>query len=85
MNAPLYGVTTGIGGIERHFAGAQRSSSHIVFARIHMIEVFVYSPPSSHQRVSSLVFNHVIREDCTLVRRIKSVRKLIYTDPNKIM
>ena len=56
----MSGATTGIGGVKRRFAGTQRSSAHIVFARIHMVEVFVHSPSSHHQRVSSLVFNHVI-------------------------
>ena len=37
----MNGSTTGIGGAKRRYAGAQRSSSHIVFARIHIIEVFL--------------------------------------------
>ena len=39
----MNGVTTGLGGVKRRFAGAQRSSSHIDNARNHMIEVFVRS------------------------------------------
>ena len=40
------------GGVKRRFGGAQQSSSHIVFARIHIIEVFDHSPSSHNQRVS---------------------------------
>ena len=46
----MNGVTTGIGGVKRRFAGAQRSSSHILHARKHMIEVFVQSRRASYSR-----------------------------------
>ena len=46
----MNGVTTGIGGVKRRFAGAQRSSSHILHARKHMIEVFVQSKRASYSR-----------------------------------
>ena len=46
----MNGVTTGIGGVKRRFAGAQRSSSHILHARNHMIEVFVQSRRASYSR-----------------------------------
>ena len=49
----MNGVTTGKGGVKRRFADAQQSSSHIVCTRIQMIEVFVHSPSSNHQSVSS--------------------------------
>ena len=46
----MNGDTTGIGGVKRRFAGAQRSSSHILHARNHMTEVFVQSRRASYSR-----------------------------------
>ena len=78
----LNGVTTGLGRVKRRFAGAQRSSSHIYSARIHMIEVFVHSPTSSFQRVSFPSLTMLSERGCTSVRGQKLTRRSICTDPN---
>ena len=71
----LNGVTTGLGGVKRRFAGAQRSSSHILHARNHMIEVFVRSPTSSFQRVSFPSLTMLSERGCTSVRSIQLTRR----------
>ena len=71
----LNGVTTGLGGVKRRFAGAQRSSSHILRARNHMIDVFVRSPTSSFQRVSFPSLTMLSERGSTSVRSIKLTRR----------
>ena len=66
----MNGVTTGLGGVKRRFMGAQRSSSHILCATIHMIEVFVRSLQNIKlpECASSLSLTEGLREICTSVR-----------------
>ena len=79
----MNGVTTCIGGVKWSFCG--RPTILLPTLRVlenHMIEVFVRSPSSNYQRVSSLVLNCVIRVVLYISTRVKSFRRMINTDPN---
>ena len=81
----MNGVTTGIGGVKRRFAGAQRSSSHIACARIHMIEVFVRSLQNIKlpESASFLSLTEAIRESVYISTGvINQSGNQLNTDPN---
>ena len=82
----MNGVTTGIGGVKRRFAGAQRSSSHILSARIHMIEVFVRSLQNIKlpESASSLSLTEAIRESLYISTGVNNQSgDQLNTDPNR--